>query len=87
LQSWLGSADMTQGCQMVYFETQNPSLGKLWRILLWYILWPFGQFSCHFEYFMDLWYIMWSFGIFSPFWCMYHEKSGNPDMTDAGSNR
>jgi hypothetical protein len=28
--------------------------------------WPFGQFSCHLEYFMALWYILWSFGIFSP---------------------
>jgi hypothetical protein len=24
-----------QGCQMVYFHTQNPNLGKFWRALKW----------------------------------------------------
>jgi hypothetical protein len=27
-----------QGCQMVYFQTQNPNLGKFWRALEWNIL-------------------------------------------------
>jgi hypothetical protein len=43
---------LPQGCQMVYFRTKNPSLGKFWRALelkmllhlmtIWNILWPFG---------------------------------------------
>jgi hypothetical protein len=28
----------TQGCQMVYFQTKNPILGKFGRVLLWNIL-------------------------------------------------
>jgi hypothetical protein len=31
-----------QGCQMVYFQTKNPNLGKFWRSLVWkcwYIIW------------------------------------------------
>jgi hypothetical protein len=34
-----------QGCQMVYFQTKNPNLGRFWRALDWkkgYISWPFG---------------------------------------------
>jgi hypothetical protein len=27
-----------QGCQMVYFQTKNPNLGKFWRFLPWKIL-------------------------------------------------
>jgi hypothetical protein len=27
-----------QGCQMVYFETKNPNLGKFWRTLEWKML-------------------------------------------------
>jgi hypothetical protein len=42
-----------QGCQMVYFQTKNINLGKLWRALqwtklvhfiaIWSILWPLGN--------------------------------------------
>jgi hypothetical protein len=32
----------------------------------WYILCPFGKFSCHLTYFMAIWYIFPSFGTFLP---------------------
>jgi hypothetical protein len=44
----------------------------------WYILWPFGQFSGHFVYFMALKLILWSFGIFSPFWYIVPRKIWQP---------
>jgi hypothetical protein len=63
-----------QACQMVYFRTQNPNLGKFCRVvqwkmlvyfmLIWFILWSFGIFYGHLVYFMVIWYILWSFGIF-----------------------
>jgi hypothetical protein len=62
-----------QGCQMVYFQTKNPNLGKFWRVLqskmlayciaiwsiLWAfgILWPIGIFHGHLIYFSQFWYI------------------------------
>jgi hypothetical protein len=62
-----------QGCQMVYFQTKNPTLGKFWRALdwkmliyfmvIWNILWRFRIFYGH-------WYILYSFGTFFRFW--YH---------------
>jgi hypothetical protein len=27
-----------QGCQMVYFQTKDPNLGKIWRALEWKML-------------------------------------------------
>jgi hypothetical protein len=70
------------GCQMAYFQTKNPNLGKFWRVLQWKmlkyfmvkwsILWPFGILSSHLVYIMAIWYIFPSFGM------LYHEKSGNP---------
>jgi hypothetical protein len=46
-----------QGCQMVYFKTKNPYLGKFWKaldwkllvyyILIWNILRPLGIFCGH----------------------------------------
>jgi hypothetical protein len=51
---------------MAYFQTQNPNLGKFYRVLrwkmlvyftaFWFILLPFGI------------HILWLFGIFSSFW-------------------
>jgi hypothetical protein len=29
------TVSMGQGCQMVYFQTQNPNFGKFWRALEW----------------------------------------------------
>jgi hypothetical protein len=47
-----------QGCQMVFFQTKNPNLGKFWRALewkklvysmsIWTILGPFGYISSRF---------------------------------------
>jgi hypothetical protein len=60
---------------MVYFQTKDPNLGKIWRALEWKmlvyfmvvrsILWPFGNVQV-------IWYIFARFGILCP------EKSGNP---------
>jgi hypothetical protein len=47
-----------QGCQIAYFQTKDPNLGKFWRDLQWKILayvvyiWPFGLFYGHMIYFM-----------------------------------
>jgi hypothetical protein len=75
---------MTQGCQMVSFQTNNPNLGKFWRALdgkiliyfmaIWSILQPFGIFYDHLVQFVFIWYIFPGFGIMS------QEKSGNPAM-------
>jgi hypothetical protein len=46
-----------QGCQMVYFQTKNPTLGKFWKVLQWKIL----------VHFMDIWSILLPFGIFYSF--------------------
>jgi hypothetical protein len=71
-----------QGCQMVSFQTKNPTSGKIERALDWKML----------IYFMSIWNILWTFGMFydplvhlcsfgtffSGFGIMYREKSGNP---------
>jgi hypothetical protein len=44
-----------QGCQMVYFQTENPNLGKYWNALDWKMLIYF-MFICNI--FMDLWDIL-----------------------------
>jgi hypothetical protein len=39
-----------QACQMVYFQTKNPNLGKFWRALdlkMLIFLWPFEIFYGH----------------------------------------
>jgi uncharacterized membrane protein YiaA len=46
------------------FLNQNPNLGKFWRALELYILWPFGLFYVQLVYFMDIWFILWYVGIF-----------------------
>jgi hypothetical protein len=75
-----------QGCQMVCFQTQNPNLGKFWRVLqwkilvnfmtIWSILRPLEIFYCHLVYCVVIWYIFPRFGI------LYEEKSGNPAGDD-----
>jgi hypothetical protein len=55
------SGVLSQGCQMVYFETKNPNLGKFGSLLLlnmlvnfmaiWSILLPFHIFYSHFGIF------------------------------------
>jgi hypothetical protein len=54
-----------QSCQMVYFQTKNPNLGKFWRALEW-IMWV---------YFMTIWNTLWPFGIFSPFGYVWTKKN------------
>jgi hypothetical protein len=44
---------LCQGYQMVYFQTQNPSLGKFGRALEWKM---FGIFYAHFEYILAILY-------------------------------
>jgi hypothetical protein len=71
-----------QGCQMVYFQTKNPNLGKFlmaldWKMLIyvmsiWYILRTFRIFYDHWVHFVIIRYIFSGFGI------MHQEKSGNP---------
>jgi hypothetical protein len=51
----------SQGCQMAYFRTKNPNLGKLLRVYfmaIWSILWPSGLFYDHLVYFVAIWYIL-----------------------------
>jgi hypothetical protein len=64
-------ASAPQGCQMSYFQTKNPDLGKFWRVLqwkvlvymsIWYISCLFGISCGQRVYFMVVWYIC------SPFW-------------------
>jgi hypothetical protein len=52
---WIPSAfDLEQGCQMAYFPTKDPNLGKFWRALEWKML----------VYFIVIWNILLPFGIF-----------------------
>jgi hypothetical protein len=46
-----------QGCQMAYFQTKNPDLGKFWSVLLWKML----------VYFTAILFILRLFGIVCPF--------------------
>jgi hypothetical protein len=63
---------------MVNFQTQNPNLGKFWKVLQWMMLvflltiWSILQSN---SMFMAIWYILWSFGVFG---MLHREKSGNP---------
>jgi hypothetical protein len=79
---------------MVYFQTKNPNLGKLWSALDWKML----------IHFMAFWNILVRFGkclenaiyivnfgfiwhIFPVFGIMYKEKSGNPGCCSTLSPR
>jgi hypothetical protein len=78
LQSSLNADGGMQGCQMVYFQTKIPDLGKILRALEWKML----------SYFMTIWNILLPFGIINgrlAIWCIFpvlvcldQEKSGNP---------
>jgi hypothetical protein len=72
-----------QECQMAYFQTQNPNLGKFWRVLQWKMLVYFMAIWS--TYITAIWYILWPFGVFYGFlvylYCfgmLYQDKSGNP---------
>jgi hypothetical protein len=69
----LGNTKSHQGCQMVFFQTKNPNLGKFWRVLqlkllvyfmaIWYSLRPFAIFYGNWVYFLVIWYILSCFGM------------------------
>jgi hypothetical protein len=54
-------ATSEQGCQMVYFRTKNPNLGKFWRALDWKVL----------IYLMANWNSLWALGIFWSILCSF----------------
>jgi hypothetical protein len=58
---------------MVYFQTKNPTLGKIWRALEWKML----------SHIMTIWNILPPFGMnngrlvqFVVIWCMYFSRFG-----------
>jgi hypothetical protein len=51
---WVYTHSRKQGCQMVFFRTNNPNLGKFWMAFEWKMM----------VYFMVIWNILRSFGIF-----------------------
>jgi hypothetical protein len=51
-----------QVCQMVYFQTKNPNVGKFWKDLKWKMY--IGIFYGRLVYFTTIWYILWPFGLF-----------------------
>jgi hypothetical protein len=69
---------------MAYFQTQNPDLGKFWRVLqlkilenymvILSILRLFGIFCGHLTYFMIIWYNFYRLGM------LYQQKSGYPGV-------
>jgi hypothetical protein len=71
---WMNEYGPGQGCQMVYFQTKKPKLGKFRRVLdwkllicfiaIWNILQTFGTFYDHLVHFMTIWYILCPFGTF-----------------------
>jgi hypothetical protein len=70
---------------MAYFRTQNPNLGRFWKLLqlynlrlFWSILQPFGIFSDHLVYFGAIWYILCFLVYFSPFWFVVPGKIWQP---------
>jgi hypothetical protein len=81
---WIKISSGFQGCQMAYFQTKNPYLGKFWWVLqwkklvnfraMWSVLRPLGIFCGHSVYFTVIMKVY-----FSRFGMLYPEKSGNPD--------
>jgi hypothetical protein len=72
-----------QGCQMAYFETKNPDLGKFWKVLQWKVLVYYMSIWC--RYCMAIWYILWPLGgfygcllHFPPFWYVVPGKIWQP---------
>jgi hypothetical protein len=66
-----------QGCQIVYFETKNGTLGNLGGLTMEDVFIIYG----HLVYFTAISYILWIFAnlyIFPHVGILYKEKSGNP---------
>jgi hypothetical protein len=79
----LENSSLNQGCQMVYFQTKNPNLGKFWRalelkmlvyfVVIWNILRPFDILYGHYVgNVVVIWHIFHRSGI------LCQEKAGNP---------
>jgi hypothetical protein len=51
----------SQGCQMAYFQTKNPDLGKFWRVWQWTML---VNCTTNLVYFVAILYILWLFVTF-----------------------
>jgi hypothetical protein len=71
-----------QGCQMVYFQTKNPNLGKFWSVLQWKKL---IKFTATWIYFAAISYtlcpfgtVCGDFGILFPFWYVVRRKIWQP---------
>jgi hypothetical protein len=67
------------GCQMVYFQTKRPNLGKFWRDLEWKMLIYFIVFwnilrSCDVSY----GHLVFGIGNFPPFWYIASRKIWQP---------
>jgi hypothetical protein len=59
----------SQGCQMVYFQTQNPNLGKFFRAVEWNRM--VHSIPTHLEYITTIRYILWLFGNLVKIWYMH----------------
>jgi hypothetical protein len=67
---------LTQGCQMEYFQTENPNLVKILEGLV-------GIFYGNLVNFPAIWYILWSSGTCPPVLvCCTKKKTANPDHHD-----
>jgi hypothetical protein len=69
------------GCQMVYFQTKIPNLGKFRRVLQWKMLvflWAFGKFYGHLVYFMAMGIFDDFLVYFFTFWYVVERKFWQP---------
>jgi hypothetical protein len=80
-----------QGCQMVNFQTQNPDLGKFYKVLQRKMLVHFVAIR---SIFPPFWYILRPFDIFCGhlayfprFGMLRLEKSGNPEISEESGER
>jgi hypothetical protein len=58
----IGGMSSLQSCQIVRFQTKNPTLGKFWRVL--YVMENLGIFYDHLVNYTAIGNILWPFGIF-----------------------
>jgi hypothetical protein len=65
----------THNCQMVYFQTRNPNLGKFCRVLQWEILAYFIAIWSIFRPYRNMFYSTFAF-----FWYIVPQKSGNTGL-------
>jgi hypothetical protein len=61
-----GLRHCVQGCQMAFYQTKNPTLGKFWRVLQWKMLvYYLAIWSLYgsLVYFVFMWYTFSHFGV------------------------